>query len=367
MEKIKINKKIAFFVTTVEAGGIERYLLRFLTYYQNEIDATVYCKSEKYGVLKNDYLALGVKLKPFRIGKLNLNRLKKLKEEFKKENYDVVVDFTGNFSGIPLYAANQAGVPNRIAFYRRSTNAFKEDFLRLKYDNWLNRLVYKNATHILGNSNTGLDFFFGDKWKQDDRFEVIYNGLDSQLFLNEAESLRKELGIPDDAFVVGHTGRFNKAKNHQTIIDVARALVKNHQDIYFILCGSGVRESLSPNLTAKESKKILLFENRRDIPKFLRTMDCYFFPSITEGQPNALIEAMISNLPIVASNIDPIKEITPQIMHPYLISPFDSQKAKEQILAIRSDSDFKYKMIHTDWAIKQFEANKQFGKFFKKL
>src|SRR5690625_5447750 len=75
-----------------------------------------------------------------------------------------------------------------------------------------------------------------------------------------------------------------------------------------ILCGSGVKENLLPVIQKKNlEKKIKVFENRDDIPRFLQTLDCYFFPSITEGQPNALIEAMIIGIPYISSNILLIK------------------------------------------------------------
>src|SRR5690606_15090444 len=76
----------------------------------------------------------------------------------------------------------------------------------------------------------------------------------------------------------------------------------------------------------KRDKSIFLLENRKDIPKVLNAFDLYYFPSITEGQPNALIEAWIKGIPFLASNIKPIKDIVPEELYSYLSNPLDAEK-----------------------------------------
>src|SRR5690554_4275702 len=106
-----MKKNIAFFVFSLEAGGIERYLLRFLTHYQTQINATVYCKSGKMGVLEEDFRNIGVKIKPFKMG--YFSSLKPLKKEIKKKEFEAIVDFTNNFAAFPLLVAKQLGIKNR--------------------------------------------------------------------------------------------------------------------------------------------------------------------------------------------------------------------------------------------------------------
>src|SRR5690606_33929956 len=112
------------------------------------------------------------------------------------------------------------------------------------------------------------------------------------------------------------------------------------------------------------SGRIILQENRPDIPKVLNTLDCYYFPSITEGQPNALIEAMISGLPIVASDIDPIKECVPPFFIDELVPPLSVDHAVQKILDI-------YFQRHTNnlqqWAMIKFNHDVVFGQFFEVL
>src|SRR5690625_913079 len=119
-----MKKKVVFFVFSLESGGIENYLLRFLTYYQEEISATVYCKSGKTGVLEENFKALGAKIIPFKIG--YFSGIKPIQKELQQHSYEAVVDFTNNFAAVPLWAAKKTGIPKRIAWYRSGNVSFKQ-------------------------------------------------------------------------------------------------------------------------------------------------------------------------------------------------------------------------------------------------
>src|SRR5690606_8213113 len=89
------------------------------------------------------------------------------------------------------------------------------------------------------------DYFFKRQWKNDSRFQVIYNGINADSFLSTNANLREKLNIPENAFVVGHVGRFNVAKNHKTMIQVAVNMCQKDSNIFFVFCGDKVVEGLS--------------------------------------------------------------------------------------------------------------------------
>lgn len=370
----EVNQKsgsIIFFVTSLQSGGIENYLLRFLNLYHQRFDKIIiYSKLGKGGVLKDHFMAIpNVSLKISMVSYKRPYSYLQLKSWFKPYRNYTICDFTGNFGGTVVWIGKKAGINKRVVFYRRSSDDFQKNVFRSSYNNWVKKLVYKYATNILSNSKTALNYFHGGKWETDKRFKVIYNGIDVESFTSEKKNLRQELNIPKEAFVVGHTGRFDYAKNHDTILEVAEQLINRHSDVYFILCGDSVPENLKISLEKKGiSNKVLTFGYRNDIPAFLNTMNCYFFPSVTEGQPNALIEAMISGVPIVASNIDPIKETTHPSMHSYLRDPLDVSGFSELIESIYHSSDYTQNTtLFTDWAISHFDYKIRFEQFYKIL
>lgn len=359
--------KVVFFLTSLNSGGLENYLLRFLKEKHKEFSAiTVYCKGGMGGQLEDEYRSLSnVTIIKNQLSFYNPNDYRKLFDFFKLTKFDAVCDFTGNFAGLILRIAKKAGIPKRITFYRGSSNHFSTNLLKEMYNKWMNSLVYKNSTDILSNSKAAFDYFFSQKWRKDSRFEIVHNGINSDSMLLEVDDLRDELNIPQDAFVVGHTGRLNLAKNHETIFKVAERLVRENDNFYFILCGNNVGSSWNQIIKEKGlENRILAFDNRSDIPKFLNTMNCFYFPSLTEGQPNSLIEAMVMGLPIVASNIEPIKETVPVGAHKYLIPPLSVDDAVDKILAIY---DSQVKISFQDWAINSYNHKILFQKFYNIL
>lgn len=363
MEKVTV----VFFVHSLNSGGIENYLLRFLQYKHSEFNkAYVYCKSGRGGQLESDYLKIpNVEVVKRKHSYFNIFSFIWMNGFFKSKDVSVICDFTGNFAGLPLTMAAFANVKTRVVFYRSAMDAFQKTYLKKLYNELMKYLIFKFSTVILSNSEAAFDYFYKVDWRKICRFKVILNGLNSDPFIQEIESLRAELNIPNEAFVVGHTGRYNLAKNHQTIMEVAFCLVRKYPDIYFLLCGNGVKKSLS-DLVLSEGLdgRILLFENRTDIPVFLNTLDCYFFPSIREGQPNALIEAMIMGLPFIASDIPPIRETVGDnhVLYPAMdVDALAAAIEKEYF-----DRRGRNKALQQEM-FKRFDYNKRFNEFYEVL
>lgn len=355
--------KVAFFTTSLNSGGIENYLLRFLKFSEGEFIPLVICKGGEFGDLFERYKEISdielIKLNP---GYLNLLFIYKVYHILKKYNIDVVCDFTGNFAGLQLFIAKKLGITVRIAFYRGSVNHFKDDILRLSYDKFVKGLVSQYSTKILSNSFAALDYFHPERGQDDAKYEVIYNGIDSQTFCSDNSNLRSELSLPTTAFIVGHVGRYDISKNHKTIIQVAIKLCAENTDIYFVLCGKGVDEHLINEVkTAGLTEQIKLLGYRSDINRVLNTLNLFYFPSFTEGQPNALIEAMIVGLPFVASNIPPIKETVPDYLFGQLVAPDDVTGAMNKIMEVY-DHDSQH-LICKAWAEEHFSAHRNFSRF----
>ncbi|WP_198329196.1 glycosyltransferase [Psychrobacter faecalis] len=357
----------AFLVTNLDSGGIENYLLRYLTHESHNFKKSyIICKSGTTGQLESRFLEIpNIEIIRLKVGYFNIVNLKNLFFFYKRKRISAVCDFTGNFSGLSLLVAYLAAVPKRIAFYRSSTSRFPPTFLRNKYNSLMNLLVKIFATDILSNSKAALDNYFCVDLDLAPKFEVINNGIDAGQFLSKRIDLRQSLNIDSSSFIIGHTGRYNPAKNHKTILNVAEKLIKTHSDIYFILCGNGVKKNLTSEVVSRDlSGKVLLFENREDIPSFLETMNCFFFPSITEGQPNSLIEALIIGLPYVASNIPSIQETV--FDDENLYSPMDSHAFAKALIKLYNERPEK-SMSMRKKATEKFSHKKTFGRFTARL
>ena len=360
-------RKVVFVVSTLDSGGVENYLLRFLRYNNTKIHPIVLCRGNYFGELEEEYRKIShIEIIKMDLSKFDFNSNKLLYAFLKKSNSDCLVDFSGHFSGIVLFVARLAGIQKRIVFYRESSYQFKLNFLKSFYIRFCKFLVKLCATKILSNSVSALEYFYPERDISDEKFKVIYNGIDFKT--GEKKLSKVDFGIPDDSFVVGHTGRYNFAKNHATILKVAEDICTKHDTIYFVLCGKNTDVSLmaavSSNKILKDKVKLLGYRN--DVDSLLPIFDLFFFPLITEGQPNSLIEAMITGLPIVASNINTILETTPVELHKELIDPLDVSgfsNAIEKYYLTQSTANKELSL----WAEKKFSAAVLFKEFFDEL
>lgn len=137
---------------------------------------------------------------------------------------------------------------------------------------------------------------------------VVNNGIDFEKYKplspEEDSKLRLEIGLPKDAFVLGHVGRFSKTKNHKFIVEIFKEVSKVRKNAWLLLIGSGsLQNEIEQQLTDNKLRdRTIILHSRSDVNQLLRLMDVFVFPSYFEGLGIALLEAQISGLRCVASD-----------------------------------------------------------------
>lgn len=119
----------------------------------------------------------------------------------------------------------------------------------------------------------------------------------------QREEFRQALGVSSDEILLFSVGELNKNKNHEVVIRAIGEM--DHSKIKYFICGNGPLEAylrdLIEELGLNDCVKLLGY--RRDIPELNRAADIFVFPSLREGLPVALMEAMAAGNPVVASDI----------------------------------------------------------------
>ena len=138
---------------------------------------------------------------------------------------------------------------------------------------------------------------------------VIRNGIELDRFLQPGvtkEEKRKEIQIPEDAFLVGHVGRFAAQKNHPFLVDVFREIARKRDNAYLLMVGAGDHSAVEQKLQEYGlENRYKILSGRRDIHELLAAMDAFVFPSVFEGFGIALLEAQAAGLRCVASDYCP--------------------------------------------------------------
>ena len=143
---------------------------------------------------------------------------------------------------------------------------------------------------------------------------VIYNGVDIKRFLNISSKkgfLRSNLKIPQDTVVFGTVGRLNFEKGHDIFVEAAVLLKQRVNNIFFVIVGSGpLAEELEFKIKRYNLKNCFYITGyQHDILPFLSDFDVFVMPSRREGLGLALIEALASGLPCIATKVGGIPEI----------------------------------------------------------
>ena len=172
-------------------------------------------------------------------------------------------------------------------------------------------------------------------------WRVLHCGIDLSPFDREfvdRDRVRGELGIQNDAFVVGHVGRFHVQKNHAFLLDVAAEAARIEPRFRLLLVGKG---ELRAAVEAKAMRlgllnRVTFAGSRGDVPRLmLGAMDAFVLPSLFEGLPIVGIKAQASGLPIVLSDA-----ITPEIdIIPHLVKrlPLGAPAAEWAKALLRKD------------------------------
>lgn len=160
-------------------------------------------------------------------------------------------------------------------------------------------------------------------------------GIDEKRFCTNIDicsDLRKELHIDESTFIVVSIGELIKRKNFTTLIDVMEKI--REENVICLICGKGVLENkLQAYVKEKNLEdKVRFLGFRKDISRILYASDVFVFPSFQEGLPVAVMEAMGSGKPIIASNIRGTNDLVKDNINGYLLAPKDVDSYAERIL-----------------------------------
>ncbi|AZP04906.1 glycosyltransferase family 4 protein [Jeotgalibaca ciconiae] len=244
----------------------------------------------------------------------NITAYKKLKKVISINKYDIVHTHTPVASFITRMVCKNMDTIKTI-YTAHGFHFYKGAPLK----NWL---IYYPLEKLLSHYTDTLitinkeDFEISTKKFKAKRNQYIPGvGLDIKKINNtpsNKDEKRKSINVPIDAFVILSVGELNKNKNHEIVIK-AMSKMKN-QKIHYVICGKGSLDSYLKDLASdlKVSSKIHILGLRTDVIEILKASDLFILPSLREGLPVSLIEAMAVGLPVIGSNIrgniDLIKE-----------------------------------------------------------
>ncbi len=169
---------------------------------------------------------------------------------------------------------------------------------------------------------------------------VLPNSIDNKLFYKKDKAqCRRQLGFPDDAFIVAFCGRFIHRKGVKRVSDAIK--MTGDPDIKSIFIGSDYEnENENPDCDGILFKGSLPHE---EIPDYLNCADVYVLPTLAEGCSNSIVEAMACGLPIISSNL-PFNYDILNDNNSIVVDPLNVSQIADVIIQLKNDDELRKKL-----------------------
>lgn len=312
-------KKIAFIITGLATGGAEMMLLKLLQNIdRSRFQPTVISLIGK-GEIGSRIEALGIPVHALgmRRGVPNPLMVFRLARLLRSLRPDVVHTWMYHADLLGGLAARLVGV-RRVIWCLRHSNLSKAENKRstLAVIGLCARLSGWLPQHIISCSRLAKQVHAAAGYV-DGKISIIPNGFELDRFVPNAAaraSVRAELGLPENALLVGVVARFDPLKNHLGFVQAAAQMLAQQSQAHFVLAGADVDQgnavlqtaiAVHPGLAAH----IHLLGRRDDVPRLMAALDVLASPSHGEAFPNVLGEAMACGVPCVVTDAGDSAEI----------------------------------------------------------
>lgn len=301
-------KRVLHVVKIMNQGGAETMIMNI---YRNidrtKIQFDFLCMDDNQGIYEEEIKSFGGRI--FKVKSPDKGRIRNLYQIYKilKENanIEVIHSHISFYSGLVNYVAYLAKIKNRIVHSHTTNDLREKTLIRKIYNNFCRFMINKFSNVRLACGEKAGEYLFGNN-----SYEIVKNGIDLEKYtkvLNEeVEQLKKELSITEDDFIIGHVGRFEKVKNHEYFIQFAKTMKGMLKDFKIVLVGSGTEFDSLKNMIREENleKYFILTGSRKDINVFMNMFNVFVMPSLYEGFPLVVVEALAGdNICYLSNNI----------------------------------------------------------------
>ncbi len=357
----KQRLKILYLITELEFGGAENLLLELSRYISREyFDVSIgYLKGK--GTLKEDFKKIGIRVVYFNMrSRLDVFCIFRLAGFIRKEKFDIVHTHLIDADIFGYFGAKIAGV-SRIVSTKHSTDDFRK---RKTISVFLDAFVANRICKNIAVSNAVREFLIKHQKIAQEKIKVVYHGINVPRFsweINKDKS-KVDLDLNSEEYIVGVIGRFEKEKGHIFLIEAINKIMLEIKNIHFVFLGEGsLKESMQEKINSLNlNNKATFLSARKNVESVLNALDILVMPSLWEGLGMASLEAMAAGVPVLASDVEGIREVVKNNETGILVPPADSGELANQVLALLKDEPLRSRLSKNgrDFVEKNFNINK---------
>jgi glycosyltransferase involved in cell wall biosynthesis len=207
----------------------------------------------------------------------------------------------------------------------------------------MNRWMLRRIDAIVAISKQIGDFYINQLGLDKRKVHFISNGIDLERFKDvNGYQLRKDLNINEDEIVLGMVANIRPEKNHKCLISAFHIVSEEVENVRLLLVGVDfMNGEIHRFVSDRMKEKVLFLGLRKDVPEILKTLDIFCLPSIYEGLPLTLLEAMASGVPVIGADVLGINEVIKNNSNGLLFSKNDDKRLADLIKMLLKDSDLR--------------------------
>ena len=241
-----------------------------------------------------------------------------LKRLFAKRHYDIVHTHLGKAGILGRWAAHQVKAPIVIhglhgATFNPTQSAISNAVylgLEKKAMTWTDKIISVGEDLMQRYLDAGVG--------RPEDYVIIHSGMDLTAFRRAAEmsreeriAKRRELGLPEDAFIAGYIAALEWRKGHHYLIDVVKELAPYYPRLHMVFAGEGFSSERLKRLVvdAGLTDRIHFLGYRNDVPEIMAMLDIKLFASEREGLPQVLVQADAVGIPVLAFEAEGVREM----------------------------------------------------------
>ncbi len=307
-------------------------------------------------------LGLKVDIFPCR-GRFDLRTIASIRNLVRKENPDIIHShgYKSNFYALSAARNKVPWVVTNHLWKRTTFNlklyAYLDSFL-IKYSRKIVAVSDEIATEML---KTGIPR---------EKILVVDNGIDLKRFSKGKDNngLKSSFGFDRNSKIIGTVASLTEEKGHIYLLEAAKSIVLSFPDTRFLIVGDGrCRRALEDRVSELGlAGKVIFAGSRKDVAEILSILDIFVLPSLKEGLPMALLEAMAARVPVVATNVGAIPTVIEDGDTGILIPPKELGVLADAVIRILSDNKRAYEMAERGFekVRDNFSSQKMASKYF---
>lgn len=335
LEEMKKKIKVLHFITRFIRGGADENTMYTVLGLDKSIYDVTLVFGENYNIdMVENVINAGVKVKSFSVKHFNLfsslYSLLLVYNFIKKERFDIVHTHSTEAGIIGRLAARIARVPiiihtiHGIAFTPHRSKLLNNFIILCE------KIADRFTTHFISNSKLIINEYLSKYIGKKDKFTTIYSGIDLDKF-----RIKK---IKNKIPVITIIARLADGKGHEYFIEAAKIILEKRNAEFWIVGDGELKKEIKYKIeTLNLTNNVKMLGERNDINNILSKTDIFVLPTLWEGTPRTIFEAMAARVPVITTPVGGIPEIIKDNKNGFLVEPKNSEQLAEKIIFVQNN------------------------------